>query len=104
LQNYKVNFDAIPWEHPLPGARFKAYERDGKKLRLVEFTSELVEPDWCLKGHIGYVVSGSMDINFNGKTVSFKQGDGIFIPAGEDNRHMVTRVHNTVCLLLIEDA
>jgi hypothetical protein len=63
LQNFKINFQEIPWESPLPGARFKAFEQDGTKLRLVEFTSEFIEPDWCRKGHIGYVLSGSMKID-----------------------------------------
>ena len=104
MQNCKVNFHEISWKHPLPGARYKAFEQDGRKLRLVEFTNELVEPDWCRKGHIGYVLSGSMEIDFNGNIVPYKQDDGIFIPAGEDNKHMVIRVHGTVRLLLVEEA
>jgi hypothetical protein len=38
MQNYKILFQDISWEHPLKGARFKACEQDGKTIRLVEFT------------------------------------------------------------------
>jgi quercetin dioxygenase-like cupin family protein len=81
---------------PLPGARFKAYKHDGKLLRLVEFTKKLVEPDWCKKGHIGYVLNGEMEINFDGETVPYKAGDGIFIPPGERHKHIATVLSETV--------
>jgi hypothetical protein len=40
----------------------------------------------------------------NGTTVSYTEGDGIFIPSGEENKHMVTVIHGTVRLFLIEKA
>ncbi|MHC4499416.1 MAG: cupin domain-containing protein [Planctomycetota bacterium] len=58
----------------------------GRKLRLVEFSKEFVEPDWCSRGHIGYVLEGQMEVNFDGKVIVFGPGDGIFIPAGEKHR------------------
>lgn len=104
MKNYKVIFDDIPWESPIPGARFKASEQKGKLLRLVEFTEELVEPDWCEKGHIGFVLNGEMEINFNGEIIQYAAGDGIFIPAGKNHKH-IAKVHSgTVQLVLIEEA
>lgn len=35
--------------------RYKTFERDNRRVRLVEFTREFVEPDWCCKGHVGQV-------------------------------------------------
>ncbi|PLX87894.1 MAG: hypothetical protein C0618_05665 [Desulfuromonas sp.] len=104
MKSYKVLFQNIPWESPISGARFKAYEQDGKRIRLVEFSSELVEPDWCRKGHIGYVLKGEMEINFNGKIISYGAGDGIFIPPGENHKHMVKVHSGTVRLVLTEEA
>jgi quercetin dioxygenase-like cupin family protein len=103
VQNYKILFQDICWEHPLKGARFKAYEQDGKTIRLVEFTQELIEPDWCRKGHIGYVLSGRLEINFDGEIIAFQKGDGIFIPSGEDHKHMATVSSGTVQLILFEE-
>ena len=99
---YKINFQKIAWKHPLPGARYKAFSENGQQIRLVEFTGKLVEPDWCRKGHIGYVLSGEMEIDFNGTTVTYQKGDGIFIPPGEEHKHMVTAVQELVQLILIE--
>jgi hypothetical protein len=47
-------------------ARFKAHRRDGKQIRLLEFTAAFVEPDWCEKGHIGIVLEGAIELDFHG--------------------------------------
>jgi len=44
----------------MPGARSKFFQQEDKQIRLVEFTDEFVEPDWCEKGHIGYVLEGTL--------------------------------------------
>jgi hypothetical protein len=30
---------------------------------------EFIEPDWCIKGHIGYILEGQIDISVGGKVV-----------------------------------
>ena len=91
------------WETPAVGVKFKAHEQDGKKLRLAEFTKEFVESDWCTKGHIGYVLEGQVEIDFNGKIVVFGPGEGLFIPAGEKHKHKATVSTDTLKIILIED-
>jgi quercetin dioxygenase-like cupin family protein len=100
---YKVDFDSMTWETPAAGVRFKSYEQDEKKLRLVEFSKEFVEPDWRTKGHIGYILEGKMEIDFDGKVISFSPGDGLFIPAGEEHRHKDRVLTDTVKMILVED-
>jgi quercetin dioxygenase-like cupin family protein len=87
MEEYLIDFENIPWESPEPGIRFKAFVRGDRKLRLVEFTEELYEEKWCRKGHAGYVLDGRMTIDFNGREVVFRKGDGLFIPEGEEHRH-----------------
>ena len=69
MDSCKVDLNTMEWQSPLPGAKFKAFEKDNRKLRLVEFTKDFIEPDWCVKGHIGYVLDGEMEINFDGEPV-----------------------------------
>jgi len=104
MKSYKIDFESMPWNTPAAGVRFKAYERGSKKLRLAEFTREFVEPDWCTKAHIGYVLQGQMEINFNGNIITFGPGDGIFIPAGEKHKHMAKVLTDFVNVILVEDA
>ena len=100
----KIDFRILDWQSPLPGARYKAAQQEGRRLRMVEFTKGFVEPDWCTKGHIGYVLDGEIDVDFNGTIVRFTAGDGVMISKGEENRHKATVVTDVVRLILVEDA
>ncbi len=104
MEQYKIDFKSIPWESPADGVRFKAYEQDGKKLRLVEFYKDFVEPDWCSKGHIGLILEGQMEIDFDGDKEVFGPGDGIFIPAGQQHRHKGRVLTVKVTAILVEEA
>ena len=104
MERYKIDFESMAWEVPAVGVRFKAYEQGSKKLRLVEFTKEFVEPDWCRKGHIGYILEGQLEIDFDGKAIPFGPGDGIFIPAGNKHKHKGRVLTDKVKAILVEDA
>ena len=97
------DFTSIPWEIPAKGARFKSYKQNGKQVRLVEFTDELVETDWCTKGHIVYILEGKLEVNFNGNVVVFNKGDGLFILAGEKDKHIGKALTKVVKMIFVED-
>jgi quercetin dioxygenase-like cupin family protein len=99
----KVDFDSLDWQSLLPGGRAKIHRDGSKQIRLVEFTSEFVEPHWCEKGHIGYVLSGVLEINFKGEAISYPEGSGIFIPASSSSAHKARAVTPMVRLILVED-
>jgi uncharacterized cupin superfamily protein len=103
MEQYKIDFKMMSWDTPTSGVRFKAYEQGGRKLRLAEFTREFVEPDWCTKGHIGYILEGQMEIGFDGKVILFEPGDGLFIPAGEKHKHKGKVLTEVVKAILVED-
>ena len=104
MAQYKIDFESMEWEVPADGVRFKAYEQGGRKLRLVEFTKEFVEVDWCTKGHVGYILEGQMEIDFDGEKEALSPGDGIFILAGEEHKHKGRVLTDTVKIILAEDA
>ena len=103
MEQYKIDFQSMSWESPAPGVKCKAYQHGERKLRLVEFAKEFVEPDWCRKGHIGYILEGQMEIDFDGKVIAFGPGDGVFIPAGEEHKHKGRVLTDTVKIILVED-
>lgn len=98
---YRIDFQRLPWDSPARGVRFKAYEQNGRRLRLAEFTREFVEPDWCTKGHIGYVLEGRMEIDFDGELLTFGPGDGLFIQPG--NNHKAKVITDIAKVILVED-
>jgi ribosomal-protein-alanine N-acetyltransferase len=98
-----ISFAAMAWQEPVPYCRTKECVRGGRRIRLVEFQKGFEEYGWCEKGHVGFIVEGSLDIEFPEKTVQVKAGDGVWIPAGHETRHRAHVVGESVQLMLIED-
>ena len=101
MVQYKVDFGEIPWESTIEHARSKTCRLNGRQIRIVEFARDFVEPDWCTKGHIGYVLEGDMDIDFQGVVVRYHQGDGLSIPAG--TKHIARVLSDVVTLVMVEE-
>ena len=104
MEKYRVDFKSMHWETPVDGVQFKAYKQGSRRLRLAEFTREFVEPDWCTKGHIGYILEGQMEIDFGGKVIVFGPGDGVFILGGEEHKHKSRVLADKIKAVLVEDA
>ncbi len=100
----KINFTKIPWETPAVGVRIKKVVSGENQIRLVEFSEGFIEAEYCRKGHIGYVVEGSMKLDVNGKMVDFKAGEAFILPADDDAfRHKVVMGKGErVVLVLVE--
>jgi quercetin dioxygenase-like cupin family protein len=103
IETYRVLFDSLEWQNSIQGSRFKVSRSGNKQLRLVELTSEFVEPDWCENGHIGFVIEGELEIDFHGKLVRYPEGSGIFIPTGAASGHKAHSITPIVLLFLVED-
>ena len=79
----KISFSQIPWELPAPGVRFKKFVSGENQVRLVEFSEGFIEPEYCRKGHLGYVVEGSMLMDINGEITEYETGDAFILPADD---------------------
>jgi quercetin dioxygenase-like cupin family protein len=101
--DYLVEFDDLPWQSPTKGMRFKAVTHGSRRLRLVEYTRDL-EPHWCEKGHIGYLLEGRFEITFDRGSFKFNPGDGIFIPPGREHRHMGKALSGVAKVIFVEDS
>jgi hypothetical protein len=49
MTGYRVDFESLPWEEPMPGVRHEFVSQGGEKLRLVEYSNSM-EPHWCDRG------------------------------------------------------
>ena len=103
MDQHRILFDSLEWQDGIRGARFKSFRNGSKQLRLLEFTSEFVEPDWCEKGHVGFVIQGELEIDFRGHLVKYPEGSGVFIQAGLESAHKARSITPTVLLFLVED-
>ena len=103
MGQYRIDFKNVPWDAPAAGVRCKVHEQSGRRLRLAEFTREFEEHQWCTKGHIGYVLQGRMQIDFDGRVITLGEGDGLFIPPGESHKHKARVLTDRVKAILVED-
>lgn len=101
--DYRIDFAAREWESPLPGIRHKVSDQGGCRLRLVEY-ARAMEPHWCAVGHVGIILEGRMEIEFDGETLVLEAGDGVHIPDGEAHRHRARVLSDTVTALFVETA
>jgi hypothetical protein len=81
MSAFKISFDAMGWQQIRPDVRQKVYCEGSRQVRLVEFDTSKGAEHWCETGHIGFVLKGALSIDFNGQVLSFKAGDGLFIPS-----------------------
>jgi len=100
---FKVDFGAMEWRAIRDGVRDKTYAEGARRIRLVEFDTGEGADGWCVDGHIGYVLAGGLEIDFNGTVLSFAAGDGLFIPAGTGSRHRSVSIVPGTRLLMVED-
>jgi quercetin dioxygenase-like cupin family protein len=104
MHAYRILFDEIEWHSPQPGVRFKAVRDGSKQVRLVEFTQNFVESDWCEKGHIGCVLSGELEVHFSGHVIHVPEGAALLIPPGSPHGHKARALTPIVRLFLVEEA
>jgi quercetin dioxygenase-like cupin family protein len=102
LSPYKIPFDDIEWHQVRPDVRQKVYCEGSRTVRLVEFETSDGPEHWCEVGHIGYVLKGSLRIDINGSVITFKTGDGLFIPSGADSKHRAVWIDGGTQLLMVE--
>ena len=103
MNQYLIEFSALPWDKPAKGVRSKTVLTDGYRLRLLEFTKDFVEQDWCTKGHIGYILEGTLEVQFAQTSVRFNAGDALIIPQGPEHKHKATARSDVVRIFLVED-
>jgi ethanolamine utilization protein EutQ (cupin superfamily) len=63
-----------------------------------------MEPHWCDRGHLGYILEGRLEIEFAEGRCVFDAGDGVVIPGGAGSRHRARVLTDAVRAVFVEDA
>jgi hypothetical protein len=59
------------------GATSRAHKTNGVQLRVVDYDPDYMADHWCSKGHILYVISGSLTIEHSDGTESYELAAGM---------------------------
>ncbi len=99
--HYKIEFDKVQWETAFQGVRHKLLVQKDLRLRLVEYSKKM-PAHWCEQGHYGYLIEGNMEIEYRNSKISYKAGDGIFIPDGPDHKHRARILTEKALVFFVE--
>jgi hypothetical protein len=103
MQNNAISFDRMERQSPQRGMRCKIFRDGSKQLRLVEFSSDFVETQWCEKPHAGFVLSRGLEISFADQVIRYPEGSALLIPAGVSHAHKARATTPVACLFLVEE-
>jgi quercetin dioxygenase-like cupin family protein len=100
---YRLRFDDLEgWESNAPGVRFRRRTNGAAGLRMIEMLSSASHPDWCIVGHSGCVLEGTLEIEFDHEVVRFQAGDGMVIPPGQAHRHRPRAITDRVRIAVVD--
>lgn len=94
----QVPFTMVEWDRlPVtedPGetgvARTRAVSANAVRIRLVDFTPNYRADHWCSKGHVVYLLAGSMTVLLeDGRSFNVQAGDSFHV-GDDDGRHRVS--------------
>jgi quercetin dioxygenase-like cupin family protein len=94
----QVPFTVVEWEREpvteVPGksgtAQMRAVINDTLCVRMIDFTSGYSADHWCAKGHIAFVIAGSLKIVLeDGRSFDLRAGSSFHV-GDEAGRHRVS--------------
>ena len=92
------------WEDDGPGIRARASHAAGSRFAVVEYSQGAMRAEWCTDGHRGYVLSGSIEYEFDDgrPPLALAEGHAFVLAAGRGHRGRNTAAGPTR-LFLIDD-
>lgn len=81
----RLPFSSLGWTsgaHPLEKKKLVA----GHPVVLLEFASGFEDPQWCVRGHVIYVLTGALELLLDERTEQLQAGDGCVLEQGTRHR------------------
>ena len=85
MAHVDFSFDAMEWEqgaHPLGRKK----RLPGTPVTLLWFEPGFVDPNRCVRGHSGWVVTGTLRMTYDETAVDYPAGSGFHIEGGTGHR------------------
>ena len=84
----QVRFPELPWDDDVPGIRDRASLVEGRRWALVEYAEGARRHEWCLDGHLGFVLAGALEYEFEdgGEPLTLSEGEAFCLSTGRAHR------------------
>jgi quercetin dioxygenase-like cupin family protein len=100
----RIAFSEMAWTDVGSGARSRQAGTGDQRIRILEITPDLVHPEWCEKGHAGFVLEGELELRFEDEVLQYGTGDGFIIPSGPNHKHIPRALSRRTVLVMFEEA
>ena len=99
-----VRLSEIEWRPDVEGIQVRELTVDGRRWALVQYAPGAKRQEWCEDGHLGVVLSGEIEYEFEdgGNPLASRQGDAFTLSTGRGHRGYNTGPTEAV-LLVIDD-
>jgi quercetin dioxygenase-like cupin family protein len=100
----RVPFGEIDWADDVPGIQVREHGVDGRRWAMVEYGAGARREEWCLDGHVGLVLAGSIEYEFDdgGEPLKIGEGEAFCLSTGRGHRGR-NLADGTTRLFLIDD-
>lgn len=84
----RVPFTQIEWADDVPGIRARETDVEGRRWAVVEYAPGARREEWCLDGHVGYVLEGAVEYEFDDDTdpLTVSRGEAFTLSTGRGHR------------------
>lgn len=104
LTDLSIRFDTVAWVDGVPGIRAREATVEGRRWAIVEYGHAARRLDWCRDGHVGLVLTGAVEYEFEdgGPLLTVREGDAFQLATGRAHRG-TNRADGATRLFLIDD-
>ena len=104
-----VPFGEMGWTEDAPGIRAREETVDGARWATVEYAEGIGREEWCEEGHRGFVLSGSIEYEFDDGSPPLRANEGEAFrlphaPLGDGAHRGRNLARGATRLFLIDDA
>ena len=104
LTDLSIRLDTVEWADDVPGIRAREASVEGRRWAIVEYERGARRLEWCRDGHVGLVLTGAVEYEFeDGGGLTVRRGDAFQLATGRAHRG-TNRADGTTRLFLIDDA
>jgi quercetin dioxygenase-like cupin family protein len=101
----RIPFGGIEWADDVPGIVGRERDVEGRRWAIVEYAPGARREEWCVDGHVGFVLNGSIEYEFEdgGDPLALITDDAFSLSTGRAHRGR-NLADGPTRLFLIDDA
>lgn len=88
VKDVAIEFSRIDWTQDVPGIRARETHIEGHRWAIVEYARGAKRHEWCIDGHAGFVLNGTIEYEFEdgGPSLTVGEGDAFALSTGRAHR------------------